>query len=102
MQSIRDKVSCPVVEMTQSAASLSEPMKEFEALYLSGNLIHDGDPVLAWAASNVVLKESRNKLYYPAKERPENKIDPMVAAVMAMARAKAGIEGLATQGFVEL
>ena len=102
MQTIRENVSCPVVEMTQSAASLSEPMKEFEAQYLSGNLVHDGDPILSWAASNVVLKESRNKLYYPAKERPENKIDPMVAAIMAMARAKAGIEGLATQGFVEL
>jgi phage terminase large subunit-like protein len=103
MQSIREKVSCPVVEMTQSAANLSEPMKEFEAQYLAGNLLHNGDPVLAWSAGNVVLKESRNKLYYPAKENAANKIDPIVAAVMAMARAKATVEDLeAQQGFVEL
>lgn len=102
MQNIREQVSCPVVEFIQSAAQLSEPMKEFEAQYLAGNLIHTGDPVLAWSASNVVLRENRNKLYYPCKERQENKIDPIVAAIMAMARAKASIEDLATQGFVEL
>lgn len=102
MQNIREQVSCPVVEFIQSAAQLSEPMKEFEAQYLAGNLIHTGDPVLAWSASNVVLRENRNKMYYPCKERQENKIDPIVAAIMAMARAKAGIEDLATQGFVEL
>jgi phage terminase large subunit-like protein len=50
----------------------------------------------------VVLKESRNKLYYPAKQNVQSKIDPIVAAVMAMARAKAGAEEIGDQGFVEL
>lgn len=103
MQSIREQVSCPVVEMTQSAASLSEPMKEFEAAVNSGELLHDGDPVLSWAAGNVVLKAAANKLYYPSKTNVNNKIDPIVAAVMAMARAKATVDDEeATQGFVEL
>lgn len=92
MQSIREQVSCPVVEMTQSAASLSEPMKEFEGEICAGKLFHNGDPVLQWAAGNVVLKESRNKLYYPAKQNVQSKIDPIVAAVMAMARAKAQVD----------
>lgn len=103
MQSIRDEVSCPVVEMTQSAASLSEPMKEFEAAVNAGELLHDGDPLLSWAAGNVVLKAAANKMYYPAKESVANKIDPIVAGVMAMARAKATVEDdEATQGFVAL
>ena len=92
MQSIREQVSCPVVEMTQSAAALSEPMKEFEGEICAGKLFHNGDPVLQWAAGNVVLKESRNKLYYPAKQNVQSKIDPIVAAVMAMARAKAHVD----------
>lgn len=96
MQSIREQVSCHVVEMTQSAASLSEPMKEFEGEICAGKLLHNGDPVLQWAAGNVVLKESRNKLYYPAKQNVQSKIDPIVAAIMAMARAKAATE---EQGF---
>lgn len=92
MQSIREQVSCPIVEMTQSAAALSEPMKEFEGEICAGKLFHNGDPVLQWAAGNVVLKESRNKLYYPAKQNVQSKIDPIVAAVMAMARAKAEVD----------
>jgi phage terminase large subunit-like protein len=103
MQRIREGVSCPVVEMTQSAASLSEPMKEFEAEVESGNLLHDGNPLLSWAAGNVVLKSLSNKLYYPTKENNKNKIDPIVAAIMAMARAKAAVEeDTITQGFVAL
>lgn len=103
MQSIREQVSCPVVEMTQSASSLSEPMKEFEAAINSGELLHSGDPVLSWAAGNVVLKAAANKLYYPAKTNVQNKIDPIVASIMAMARAKATVEDEeVTQGFVEL
>lgn len=98
MQSVREQVSCPVVEMTQSAAALSEPMKEFEGEICAGKLFHNGDPVLQWAAGNVVLKESRNKLYYPAKQNVQSKIDPIVAAVMAMARAKAEVD----DGFAEL
>ena len=98
MQSIREQVSCPIVEMTQSAAALSEPMKEFEGEICAGKLFHNGDPVLQWAAGNVVLKESRNKLYYPAKQNVQSKIDPIVAAIMAMARAKAEVD----DGFAEL
>jgi phage terminase large subunit-like protein len=65
-------------------------------------LFHCGDPVLQWAAGNVVLKESRNKLYYPAKTNVQSKIDPIVATIMAMARAKAQVEECGDQGFVEL
>lgn len=51
---------------------------------------HDGDPVLAWMMSNVVLKESRGgpmKYYYPTKTSAENKIDGAVALIMAVGRA---------------
>ncbi|NCD26461.1 MAG: terminase large subunit [Deltaproteobacteria bacterium] len=102
MQSIREQVSFPVVEMTQSAATLSEPMKEFEGEICAGKLLHNGDPVLQWAAGNVILKESRNKLYYPAKQNVQSKIDPIVAAVMAMARAKAQVEDEGFAGLVDV
>jgi len=87
MQEIRERVSFPCIEINQSPALISEPMKEFEALYLSGKLHHDGDPLLAWQAANVVLRSTRTKAYYPGKERAENKIDGIVAAIMALSRA---------------
>ena len=63
----------PCIEITQAPVSISEPMKEFEALYLSGQLRHDGDPLLAWQAGNVVLRSTQTKAYYPGKERPDNR-----------------------------
>ena len=47
MQQVREQVAFPCIEITQAPVSISEPMKEFEALYLSGQLRHDGDPLLA-------------------------------------------------------
>ncbi len=92
MQMIRPQVSFECVEIQQTAANLSEPMKEFEALYVSNRLLHDGDPVLTWQAANVVRKSSKTKYYYPARERDANKIDGIVAAIMALLRAMAAEE----------
>lgn len=94
MQDIRECewANFPCVEVSQSPAFLSEPMKEFEALYLSENLKHNGCPVLKWQASNVIKKNSRNKSYYPAKERAENKIDGIVASITALSRAMVHVE----------
>jgi phage terminase large subunit-like protein len=79
-----------MVEMRPTVLNFSEPMKELEALVLSGRFHHDGDPVLAWAVSNVVCHLDKKDNIYPTKERPENKIDPVVALIMALARAILG------------
>lgn len=76
----------PMVEMGQSVRNLSEPMKEFEARVLSGGLVHDGCPVLAWMVSNVVCHRDVKDNVYPRKERDENKIDGAVAGIMAVGR----------------
>lgn len=75
------------VEVPQRVQYLSEPMKWIEALVRSGCLHHDGNPVLAWAISNVTVKPDANDNIFPRKEAPENKIDPAVALITAMSRA---------------
>ena len=78
------------VEINQGPALMSEPMKELEARIAAKQIWHNGDPVLAWMVSNVVLKESRGgpvKYYYPTKSNAENKIDGAVALIMAIGRA---------------
>lgn len=73
------------IEIPQNPTNISEPMKEFEALYLSGNLLHEGSPIINWQAGNVIQRYSnRAKSYYPGKEKPGNKIDGIVAAIMAL------------------
>jgi phage terminase large subunit-like protein len=74
------------VAITQSFAFFSQAMKEFEAAVFEGRIHHDGDPLLAWSISNVVCKRDRRDNFIPEKQRPENKIDPAVATLMAFYR----------------
>ena len=76
----------PMVEMRPTVLNFSEPMKELEKLVLSGKLHHDGCPVLTWMVSNVVCHLDLKDNIYPRKERPENKIDGVVALIMALGR----------------
>jgi phage terminase large subunit-like protein len=88
VQEIAANVSFECVEVTQSAAMLSQPMKELEALTADGTIIHNGDPVLSWMMGNVVKKEARGggsvKYYFPAKEADAQKIDGVVSLIMAL------------------
>jgi phage terminase large subunit-like protein len=77
----------PVVQVGQTVQHLSEPMKWLQALIADGRIHHNGDPVLAWALANVTAQEDRNGNVFPRKERPERKIDPAVALIMALGRA---------------
>jgi phage terminase large subunit-like protein len=87
------------VEVTQSPQLMSEPMKEMEALIATSKYRHQCDPVFTWMASNVVKKEARGggpvKYYYPTKTKAENKIDGVVAGIMALSRAMVADTGLA-------
>lgn len=80
----------PMVEMRATVLNFSEPMKELEKLVLEGNFEHDGDPVLTWMVSNVVCHRDAKDNIYPRKEREENKIDGVVALIMALGREMAG------------
>ncbi len=77
----------PMIEVRPTVLNFSEPMKPLEALVLQKKLVHDGDPVLAWMASNVVAHTDVKDNIYPRKERAENKIDGIVALIMALSRA---------------
>ncbi|MGO4154351.1 terminase large subunit [Cupriavidus sp. YAF13] len=79
----------PMTEMRPTVLNFSEPMKQLEALVLKGEIEHNGDPVMTWMISNVVCHVDKKDNIYPNKERPENKIDGPVAAIMALGRAMA-------------
>ncbi|MFV0283727.1 MAG: terminase large subunit [Castellaniella sp.] len=92
----------PMIEVRPTVLNFSEPMKQLEALVLQGKLAFDGDPVLTWMVSNVVCHRDAKDNIYPRKERPENKIDGVVACLMALNRLMldAGEAGVIEQGFV--
>lgn len=94
----------PLVEITQRAMFFTPPLIQVENLVLEKKLRHDGNLVMSWMVSNLVVKVSKfNELRSPTKERPENKIDGPIAMLMALGRALA-TEGsnVIEQGFVAL
>lgn len=79
-----------MVEVRPTVLNFSEPMKEIDVLVRQRRLHHNGDPVMAWMVSNVVCHTDAKDNIYPRKERPENKIDGVVALIMAIARWTVG------------
>ncbi len=72
------------VRMVYSA--MNEPMKELMGMVLEKKLEHFGDPILAWAAGNVSATTDANGNIRPDKEKSKEKIDPIVAIIMALSR----------------
>ena len=68
---------------------MSAPMKAFERATMQGRLRHRGNPVLAWAVGNVHRDEDAAENIKPNKARSWGRIDPAVAAIMAVGRAEA-------------
>lgn len=71
----------------QGYGSMSGPCKEFEKLVLEEKLIHFADPLLAWASRNVVVEIDPAGNIKPSKRKSSEKIDPIVATVMAVGLA---------------
>lgn len=87
----------PLVEITQRAMFFTPALIQVENLVLEKKMRHDGNPVMGWMVSNLVVKVSKfNELMSPTKERPENKIDGPIAMLMALGRALSTVEQTGT------
>lgn len=76
-----------MVQFGQGFASMSPPMKEFLKLVLAQQIAHGGNPVLRWMADNVVARQDPAGNIKPDKAKSTNKIDGIVASIMALDRA---------------
>lgn len=76
-----------VIQFGQGFASMSAPMKELERLVLERKLGHGGNPVLAWMADNVSPAMDAAGNIKPDKARSRERIDGIVALIMALDRA---------------
>jgi len=81
------KDGATVVEIPQTARNMGAAFDELLSALKAGRFHHDGDPVLAWMAGNVVAKTVTKGVTVPSKEKPEQKIDGIVAICMALSRA---------------
>ena len=75
-----------IVPFGQGFSSMSAPTKEFYRLLMEGRIIHGGNPVLRWMAGNVVIDTDPAGNIKVTKSKSKEKIDGMVAAIMALDR----------------
>jgi phage terminase large subunit-like protein len=76
-----------MVGFGQGFNSMSGPTKELLRLVLDGKLRHAGHPVLRWMADNVVVSSDPAGNVKPNKQKSREKIDGVVASIMALDRA---------------
>jgi phage terminase large subunit-like protein len=76
-----------VVAFGQGYASMNWPTKKLEEVVLSGRLRHGGNPVLRWMAGNASIETDAADNWKPSKKKSIERIDGIVALIMALERA---------------
>lgn len=79
-----------MVVVRQGSRTLSDPMKEVEAMVAGSRIEHGANPVMDWMMGNVMAKRDANGNIQPDKDKSVNKIDGPVALFTGMARALVG------------
>lgn len=73
-----------MIEARQNSYEMTPGMKELERLVLKHKLRHGNNPVLTWCADNLVVKMGPTGLMMPDKAKSREKIDGIVAVIMAL------------------
>ena len=76
-----------MVPLRQGYASMSPPTKALQRLVLEGRYRHDGNRCLRWQVDNFAAEMDAAGNVKPSKAKAGDKIDGLVAAIMALDRA---------------
>ena len=87
-----------LVEFGQGFISMGPASAEFIRKLLARELQHGGDPVADWCASNVTVRTDPAGNQKPDKERSIERIDPIVALIMAVGRSMSEPTGIYGDG----
>lgn len=85
-QQLRDN-GIEVIEFGSSFGDFASPTKEFLTLVGRGEFRHGDNALVRWCSGNVMAKENSDGLIKPDKQKSGDKIDPIVAAIEAVAQA---------------
>lgn len=81
------------VVSVRQGVSLSDACKEIERLIKQHKLLHGGQQVMRWNASNVVMTTDKRGNYWPDKAKSSEKIDGITALATGMSRAMVNMTG---------
>jgi phage terminase large subunit-like protein len=80
---VLENMGMTMVKFGQGDVSMNPPMQELERLVLTEKIQHGNNPVLTWMADNLVARMGPTGLLKPDKEKSSEKIDGIVALLMA-------------------
>lgn len=80
-------IDLPLVEWGQGTKDMGPAVDAFEIAMLERRLRHGMNPVLRWAAGNLVYEMDPAGARKPSKNRSIDRIDPVAAAIMAIGLA---------------
>jgi phage terminase large subunit-like protein len=76
------------VKMSQNYSQFNEPIRSFLSDLNEGRFRHDGDTILTWCSGNAVVVQDRTQRWMFDKANSKQKIDPIVAMIMAYRAVK--------------
>ena len=76
-----------MVVFRQNFTNMSPATKDFQIKTLNKKICHGNHPISNWCASNMILKMDAQGNVMPDKLKSTEKIDGMVAGIMATDRA---------------
>jgi phage terminase large subunit-like protein len=81
-------VEVPLADFGQGFKDMAPAVDMFEALALEGRLVHGNHPLLMWAVSNIAIERDAAGNRKATKAKSIGRIDPAIAAIMAVAAMK--------------
>ncbi len=84
-----------VTAFNQGIVNMSTPTNEFERLVRKGELNHGNNPVMRWMMGNVTIRRNAQGGVMPDKDKSSEKIDGIVASIMAWGEWNTFIKGQA-------
>ena len=79
-----DGMGFTVIPFGQGFKDMSPPTKELMKLTLEKKIAHGGHPVLRWMIDNIFIKSDEAGNIKPDKAKSAEKIDGVVATIMAL------------------
>ncbi len=77
------KVGATAARMAQNQANFNEAIRDFIQLMQDGRLVFQESRLLRWCANNAMICKDRQDRWMFDKAKSKDKIDPIVAAIMA-------------------
>ena len=75
-----------IVSIPQTMGHMTEPTKRFGKLVFDRQCFHDDNPVLRWCVTNAAVIGDDKENLKPAKNKSADRIDGLVAAILALSR----------------